>query len=104
MDTNGILLKAILATVARQTFPPTELVKLITANTGGAKQIMAYNLCDGGTAQSEICKQTKIDPASLSRSIARWIEIGILIRIGDEQNPLHLYPVPKEYIKSKPKK
>ena len=23
------------------------------------------------------------------------IEIGILIRIGDEQNPLHLYPVPK---------
>lgn len=104
MDTNEVLLRAILATVARQAFPPAELAKLITVNTGGAKQISAYNLCDGQTPQKEIGKQAKLDKGSLSRSVARWIEIGIVVRVGREQNPMHLYPLPKEHVKANTRK
>ncbi len=99
MDTNETLLKAILATVARQAFPPAELAKLVSPNAGGEKQVMAYNLCDGQTPQTEIGKKAKLDKGSLSRSISRWIEVGIMVRLGNDQNPLHLYPLPKEYSK-----
>lgn len=99
MDTNENLLRAILATVARTAFPPAELEKLVAPNSGGAKQIVAYNLCDGQTPQKEIGRQAKLDKGSLSRSIARWIELGIVIRVGREQNPMHLYPLPKEHSK-----
>lgn len=99
MDTNENLLRAILATVARQAFPPAELARLITANSGGPKQITAYNLCDGQTPQKEISSQAELDKGSLSRSITRWVELGIVIRVGREQNPMHLYPLPKEHSK-----
>ena len=101
MDTNEALLRAILATVARQAFPPDELTKLISPTAGGGKQFMAYNLCDGQTPQTEIGKKAKLDKGSLSRSISRWIEVGIVIRVGRDQNPMHLYPLPKEYMKPK---
>lgn len=104
MDTNEALLRAILATVARQAFPPEELAKLISPTAGGGKQLMAYNLCDGHTPQTEIGKKAKLDKGSISRSISRWIELGIVNRIGRDLNPMHLYPLPKEYIKPKPKK
>ncbi len=104
MDTNEALLRAILATVARQAFPPEELAKLISPTTGGEKQLMAYNLCDGQTPQIEIGKKAKLDKGSLSRSISRWIEVGIIFRVGRDQNPIHLYPLSKEYLKRNPKK
>ena len=104
MDTNEALLRAILATVARQAFPPEKLVELIAPIAGGEKQLMAYNLCDGQTPQTEIGKKSKLDKGNLSRYISRWIEVGIVIRVGRDQNPMHLYPLPKEYLKPKPKK
>lgn len=104
MDTNEVLLKAILATVARQVFPPAELAKVVSPTTGGEKQIGAYNLCDGRTPQLKIAKQTKLDKGSLSRSISRWIEAGVVVRVGADQHPLHLYPIPKDYLKLGAKK
>jgi hypothetical protein len=95
MDTSQVLLKAILATVARTTFPPDVLYKLVAPTAGSDKQLVAYNLCDGETPQVEIGKKAKLDQGSLSRSIARWIEAGIMVRVGDERLPLHLYPVVK---------
>lgn len=99
MDTNEALLKAVLSTVARIAFPPEELAKLINPKSGGEKQFIAYNLCDGQTPQTEIGKKAKLDKGSLSRSISRWIELGIVIRVNRDQHPMHLYPLPKENFK-----
>lgn len=104
MDTNEVLLKTILAMVSRQTFPPAELSKIVSPNSGGQKQMEAYNRCDGQTPQAEIGKLSKLDKGSLSRSISRWIDAGVMVRIGPDQLPMHLYALPRELIKSKPSK
>jgi hypothetical protein len=90
-------LKAILATVARQAFPPDRLAEMVTSNVGGEKQIAAYNLCDGDHTQSQIASAAGLDKGSLSRSISRWIELGIVIRAGGEHKPVHVYRLPSEY-------
>ena len=100
MDTNESLLMAILATVARGVFPPAVIYKIVTPLAGSDKQLLAYNLCDGQTAQAEILKKTKIKQGNLSRSIARWVEAGIIVRIGKEQFPMHVYPLTKNDLKS----
>ncbi|PKQ07719.1 MAG: MarR family transcriptional regulator [Alphaproteobacteria bacterium HGW-Alphaproteobacteria-11] len=96
MDTNETLLRAILATISRQTFPPSEIVKIVSPVSGGEKQLAAYNLCNGNTPQAEIAKKLNLDKGNLSRSLARWIEAGIVVRVGHDQHPL-----PQEYLKSK---
>jgi hypothetical protein len=69
------------------------------ATIGSDKQVLAYNLCDGETPQADIGKKSKLDKGNLSRTIAKWIEAGVVIRVGAEGHPLHLYPLPP-----KPKK
>lgn len=93
VDTTEALLKGILATVARMAFPPEALYKTVAPTAGSDKQVLAYNFCDGETPQSEICRKAKMDPGNLSRSIARWVEAGVVIRVGADQLPLHLYPL-----------
>jgi hypothetical protein len=93
MDTVESLLRAVLATVGRIAFPPPELARLVSPNIGGDKQLIAFNLCDGKTPQSEIGKKAGLDKGNLSRSISRWIEIGIIVRVGPEQYPMHIYPL-----------
>jgi len=95
MDPTASLLKGILATVARTAFPPDVLIKIVAPTAGSAKQILAYNLCDGETPQSEIGRKAKLDKGSLSRSITKWIEAGVVIRVGPEELPLHVYPLTK---------
>src|SRR5438874_10422326 len=95
MDSNAALLKAILATVARTTFPPDVLFKIVAPTAGSDKQLLAYNLCNGETSQAEIGKKATLDQGSLSRSIAKWIEAGVMVRVGSEQLPLHVYPLSK---------
>lgn len=92
-----IYLRAILATVARQTFPPERLAELVGT---GKKQLAAFNLLDGTKSQSEVAKQLSIDPASMSRTIARWIEAGIALRVGDgkEARVIHVYPLPHGFV------
>lgn len=93
MDTSESLLKAILATVARQTFSQSELRRIVAPKAGSEKQIQAYNLCDGRTSQSEIGKTIGLDKGNLSKSISRWMDAGVVIRVGAEQHPLHVYPL-----------
>jgi len=104
MHTTDALLKGILATVGRTAFPPETLYKIVAPTAGSDKQVLAYNLCDGETPQSEIGKKAKLDPGNLSRSIAKWIEAGVVVRIGADQLPLHQYqlntPAPKSSRKS----
>ena len=100
MDTTEALLKGILATVARMAFPPEVLYKIVAPTSGSDKQVLAYNLCDGETSQAEISKKAKLDPGSLSRSTAKWVEAGVVIRVGADQLPLHLYPLTRPTAKS----
>ena len=95
MDTTDSLLRGILATVGRTAFPPQTLYKIVAPTVGSERQLFAYNLCDGETPQADISKRAKIDKGNLSRLIAKWIETGIIVRVGADGLPLHLYPLLK---------
>jgi len=92
MQNSEVYLRAILSILARQTFPPDKLGPLV----GGDKQQAAYNLCDGSRSQGEIAKQLGLDSGNFSKTVGRWIELGIIVRIteGKEARPLHIYPLP----------
>lgn len=91
MDNSQVYLKAMLAMLARQTFPPEKLSALV----GKGKQLEAYNLCDGTRTQAEVAKALSLDRGNFSKTVARWAELGVLIRVseGKETRPVHLYPV-----------
>jgi DNA-binding MarR family transcriptional regulator len=93
LSTSDELLKAILATVARATFPAEELYKIVAPTAGSQRQLLAYNLCDGETPQATIGKKTQLDAGNLSRAITRWVEAGVVVRIGPDRYPLHVYPL-----------
>lgn len=99
MSTTDALLKGLLATVGRTAFPPDKLYKIVAPTAGSAKQALAYNLSDGETSQAEIGRRAKLDKGILSRTITKWIEAGVVNRIGGDSHPLHLYP-----LTAKPKK
>lgn len=94
------LLRAILATVARQTFPPSELVAMVAPRKGMLKQIQAFNMCDGTNTQSQIAKITKLDSGNLSKSIKRWIDLGIVVRVVEDkvEKPIHVYPISEDLV------
>jgi DNA-binding MarR family transcriptional regulator len=67
------------------------------AEPGGLPDMLvAYNACDGNTPQVEIARKSKLDKGALSRLLARWIEAGVMIRIGEDQFPLHIYQLTEE--------
>lgn len=99
MNTTEGLLKGILATVGRTAFPPDKLYKIVAPTAGSAKQVLACNLCDGETPQAEIGTRAKLDKGNLSKTITKWVEAGVVIRVGADSHPLHLYP-----LTTKPKK
>jgi hypothetical protein len=96
MDTNESLLRAILMTLGRGTFPPGKLHRIVAPRENSSKNLTAYNACDGHTPQAEIARKAKLDKGALSRLLSRWIEAGIMIRIGKDQFPLHIYPLTQE--------
>jgi len=95
-DNTEDLLRALLATTGRAAFSPIQLYDLVAPNGNAPKQIKAFNLADGTRTQADIAKQAGIDPASFSRSVSRWIENGIMFRLGKGRDStlLHIYPVP----------
>jgi DNA-binding MarR family transcriptional regulator len=99
MDTNESLLRAIFMTVGRSAFAPKDVYRVVTPHGGSDKSFAAYNLCDGKTPQADIARKAKIDKGALSRALTRWIEAGIVVRIGNDQLPLHVYPLSKENLK-----
>ena len=89
------LLRAILATVARQTFSPEMIQKIVAPQANSSKWLQVYNLCNGLMTQAEIAKKVKVDPADLSKKIKKWIEAGIVVRLadGEIERPVHVYPL-----------
>ena len=100
MGSQETYLRAILATVARQTFPPQTILEIMGSNAG-EKQHRAFNMCDGTRTQAEIARELGLDPGNFSRTLGRWIDAGIVIRIGEkgELRLLHVYPLPDALIK-----
>ena len=93
------LLRAILGMAARQAIPEGRLAQIV-AKGGGESQLHAFNMCDGEKSQGEIAKAASIDPGSFSRTVARWVEAGIVVRLGEgrEATLLHVYPLSREAI------
>ena len=87
------LLKALIRVTGRVAIPPAQLREMIIPDAGKMKQLRAYNLCDGSRTQGEVQKAAGIDAGSFSHTLKRWLERGIVFRIGDEKNLLHLYPM-----------
>lgn len=87
-----VLLRGIWSMTARQAFSVEALDEIVGS---GEKQRRAFNMCDGTKTQSEIVKATKIDPGNFSKTLARWIEAGIVLRLaeGRESKLLHVYPL-----------
>jgi len=105
MDTQDTFLRAILATVARQTFSPARILEIL-GPAAGEKQRRAFNLCDGSKTQAEIAKELGLDPSNFSKTVNRWIDEGIVIRVGEKREArlLHVYPLPEALIKEGNKK
>lgn len=90
-DNSESLLRAVLSVTARQTFPPDKLAEMV----GPTKQVKAFNLCDGSQSQTDIAKSLKLDSGNFSRTVARWVEEGIVFRLGEGRDAklLHVYPL-----------
>jgi DNA-binding MarR family transcriptional regulator len=101
MDTSESLLRAILATVGRNAFSPKTILSIVAPRDGSEKSLAAYNMCDGNTSQAEIVKRLKLDKSNFSKTLARWIEAGVVVRVGRDERPLHVYPISKEMVKEK---
>jgi hypothetical protein len=95
-QTSEALLRAILSSVARQTFPEARLRDLVLPRGAGPNQMTAFNLCDGSKTQGEVAKAAALDPGNFSRTVARWIELGIMFKFGEgrEAKLQHVYPLP----------
>lgn len=94
-STENPILRAILATIARQTFPPGALYKLVVPKAGAEQNVEAYNLCDGTRTVADIAKELKIDAANLRKRILRWAEEGVIVKVEQDKAtyPVHLYPL-----------
>jgi len=98
---SDVLLRAILSVCARGSIPPNKLQQIIMPSGSKEKQRLAYNLCDGTKTQGEIAKSLKLDAGNFSRTVGRWLEEGVVFRLGEgrEAKLLHVYPLTKDMAK-----
>ena len=87
------LLRCLVHIIGRAAMPIETVYNIVGR---GAKQIEAFNICDGTQTQSQISKRTGIDQGNLSRTVAKWVENGIAFWVGEGKDArlLHIYPVP----------
>ena len=93
------LLRALVSLAGRQAFPGKALPKLVSPRPVGREKLMkAYNLCDGTRTQADVAKEAKVDRGQLSRTVRRWVEAGIMFRIGsgNESFLLHARTISEE--------
>ena len=88
------LLSATFHVLSRSAIQMPQVRELIVTE----KNRQAFNYCDGSLTQKEIAKKLRIDQGQLSKTFKRWLEAGIVFRIGErtESRLLHVFPVPKE--------
>jgi hypothetical protein len=91
------LLRILVAMSARTAFPRAELRKIVVGESRVPwRWIAAYNACDGTKSQTEIAALASVDVGDLSRALTRWIDEGVVFRVGPGRLPQGLYPLPSE--------
>ena len=94
------LLRAIWSMMGRQSFTEADVLQIVAPKGKSETQIAAYNMCDGEQIQANIVKALKLDSSNFSKTLSRWVDAGIVIRLGDKgEKPLHVYPLTKENVK-----
>jgi hypothetical protein len=90
--TTDELLKILVAIGGRIVTPPEELREIVSPR-GAGKYVDAYNLCDGTRGIAEVARAVGIDKSNLNKSVNRWVDEGVLFKIGDARNftLLHMY-------------
>jgi hypothetical protein len=83
------LFRCLLSVVARGTIPEAKVREAV------GKQIKAYNLLDGTRTLAEVGKAAHKDQGQMSRTVARWVEAGVVFRLGNGKGArlLHVYPI-----------
>jgi hypothetical protein len=86
------LLRCLLQVIGRAAIKEEDVRDVI----GSGKQLKAFNLCDGSLSQAQIARKAKIERGNFSRNVTRWVENGVLFRIGggNDATLLHIYPIP----------
>jgi len=92
-DKTDDLLQILIHVTGRVAIPTDELRQLVAAGRDAGRQVAAYNLCDGRHTQGDITKALKLDSGNFSRTVKRWQNSGIVFRVGDEEQLLHVYPL-----------
>jgi hypothetical protein len=100
-DHSEVLLRAILNVTARSAFPPKKLARIVMPSGSREKQLKAYNLCDGTKRQGEIAKSLRLDSGNFSKTVGRWVDEGVMFRLGEGRDArlLHVYPLTKDAVK-----
>ena len=95
-DNNEALLRAILMTTGRQAFSVERLTDIVLSKGASAKQVQAYNMCDGTKVQADIVRALKLDAGNFSRTVARWMMEGVVFKLGEGRDArlVHIYPLP----------
>jgi len=86
------LLRALVGLIGRAAFPEHKLRDLVSPS-GNSAYFHAYRMCDGRTPLTAIVKQTGIDSSNLSKAVGKWVDAGVMFRIGPKHLPLNLYAV-----------
>ncbi|MGH3691314.1 MAG: hypothetical protein ACRDT7_14245 [Microbacterium sp.] len=88
------LLRILIQLSGRREFPPETLREIV----GDGRNVNAYNLCDGTRTQAEVVKGAAVDQGQFSRTSARWVQEGVLFRLGSGRDVklLHLHPLQDE--------
>jgi hypothetical protein len=100
-DATTDLLRALLTVTGRAAFSVEKLSEIVLSAAAGEKQLTAYNMCDGNHGQSEIAKALSLDAGNFSRTVGRWVDAGVVFRLGEGRDAklMHVYPLPKDYTK-----
>jgi hypothetical protein len=94
-STSEELLIALLAVMGRVAIPEPRL-RAIVSPQGAVKYFAAYSLCDGKRSMSDVARASELDASNFSKAVAKWVEAGVLFRLGKDQRLLGLYPLPPD--------
>lgn len=105
MENSHVYLKAMMSLVARQTFTPERLAEIVSP-VANLRAYEAFNLCDGTRTQTEIATSLKIDSGNFSRTVKKWSDEGVIIKINDDNKEklVHVYPINDRLIANAKKK
>jgi hypothetical protein len=101
------LLRCAIQVVGRIAMRPEQVGEVLAAKVlaakVAAKQLKAYNLCDGTKTQGEVAKAAGLDAGNFSRTASRWVNSGVLFKIGSGRDArlLHLYPLAKSDVRKR---